>query len=444
MNNAVTPELVRWLQKPPFQFPATVNGNIPSPKFIQERKAQLNHLVNELGCLPLQHHIAGMRLWLRIDPSDGGGVGFSLDLDTVMAFVKYTARTMDNLVQHRVSNDQKFMKWVTDRVSGLPLEERRFLGFDEPHEPIEASAPEQPSQRRRSTRIPSGDGVAVVSILKQSRVAVDQPLVEKTAQKHRRVTFTNPEPFAANNQPTAKKCGVPTPKNISKDGGEIYQPQTALRASVHNERKMHCDGGGTDKTYKGKGKGKVDDDDILDTIVVAGSTGTSESFWKSGTSTGTEMNVSSASACTPIYRKPAGDFFPKDKPITEGSQAPDAKTRARVRSDRKPSTVRVTAEEPKPHSNIGARRSSRVTVIPTTRGTRQLPNSNGPMIITIVFDGRVTTFLEMVQNMEGVESTKRVTATIINIRVKAESYLAIYSKLSRTLGVASISSSPNV
>ncbi|KAF8442691.1 hypothetical protein BGX38DRAFT_1314422 [Terfezia claveryi] len=447
MNSAVIPELVRWLQKPSFQLPSLVNGNIPSPKFIQERKAQLDHLVNELGCLPLQHHITGMRLWLRIDPSDGGGLGFSLDLDTVMGFVKYTARTTDNLVQHRVSNDQKFIKWVTDRVSGLPLEERRFLGFDEPHGHIEVSAPAQPSLRHGTTRIPSGESVATVSNLQHSRVTVDQLLVERTAQKQRRVSFTDPEPFVcSSNQSTAKKWGRPPAKITPKDGGEIYQQQTALHGSVHNRRKMHFDGGGTNETYKGKGKGKgkVDDDDILDCIVVAGSTGTSESFWKSGISTGPEISAGSGSARISIHGKPAGVFFPKDKPITERSLAPNAKTLAGVRSDRKPSTFRLATEQPKFYSNIGARRSSRVTVFPTTRGTRQQPDINNPMIITIVYDGRVTTFLEMVQNMEGVESTKRVMATMINIEVKAEYYLAVYSKLSRTLGVASISSSPNI
>ena len=368
MSKEGVKSIVSWLQQPPaFQFPATVNGNIPSPKFIQDRKAQLEHLVNDLGCLPLQHHIPGMRLWLRIDPLEGGGFGFSLDLDTVMAFVKHTARTTGNLVQSRVTNDQKFMQWVTDRVSGLPLEERRSLGFNEPSDTSEASTP---NLRHRPT---SDVGVTAVPHLQQVRPmrTVHQPVIGRSTRKQRAVTFT--DPFATSN------------------------------------------------------------DDLLDTIVVARLTGTS-----AGTSTAI---AGSGAATTSIGGKPAYSTIPKQKLNTGSNTAPETKTAAKMRPRHKPSTSTTTMEEPKPQGSMGARRSSRVTA--PTAETHPLPDMNGLMHITIVYDGRLTAFLGLVQDMEGVESTKRMTATIIDVGVRTEYYHEVYDELSRTLGVSSISMSPN-
>ena len=153
MNLSHIEAIVRFYHQPPaFLFPPTVNGRIPSAAFISDRQAQLDHLVHALGCLPLQHHIPGISLWLRIDPLDGGGFGFELDLDIVWDFVRHTARTRDNLVQARVENDERFGKWVGERMHLVPREELKLLGLRMKADEAEEAAARNRGKRRRSER----------------------------------------------------------------------------------------------------------------------------------------------------------------------------------------------------------------------------------------------------------------------------------------------------
>ncbi|KAF8416878.1 hypothetical protein EV426DRAFT_703219 [Tirmania nivea] len=425
MNSEDVKQIVSWLQQPPaFQFPPTVNGNIPTTKFIKDRKAQLGHLVNELGCLPLQHHIPGIRLWLQVDPSDGGGFGFSLDLDTVIDFVKYTARTTGTLVQSRVNNDQKFMKWVSDRVSVLPLEQRRCLGFDEPRDTIEA-AQREPSLRRRSTRIQSGAVVAVVPTKRRGKLAADHPRTKTFSRENKKVTFM--KPFATNSEQSTTKGGSPSAKSSAIDAGTEVGHVAPDEHVSKRYRGMLCDNTRSDKTYKGK------DSDLLDIATDA-----IERFRKPSISNGTDMVVHSTGTLS--YRNFVRGALSKEnlKPNTE-----NAKLLAKIRPCRKSSTG-ATTKKWKLHGSIGERRSSRVTAMPTVGESLALPDTDGLMHMTLVYDGRMTTFLAMVQDMEGVESTMSMTATIIDVGVRAEYYDEVYGELSRTLGVASISSSPNI
>ncbi|KAF8436987.1 hypothetical protein BGX38DRAFT_1213362 [Terfezia claveryi] len=145
--------IVQHYHNPPaFSLPPTINGRIPSSVFIKERQAQLDHLVHVLGCLPLQHHIPGINLWLRIDPLEGGGFGFSLDLETVWGFVKHIARTRGNLIQSRESNDEKFVKWVKERVHLVPREEMKLLEFFCQEENQDREAAVKRGKLRRSGR----------------------------------------------------------------------------------------------------------------------------------------------------------------------------------------------------------------------------------------------------------------------------------------------------
>jgi len=103
-----------------------------------------------------------------------------------------------------------------------------------------------------------------------------------------------------------------------------------------------------------------------------------------------------------------------------------------------PRTTTAAMEESNPQGNIGALRSSRVAVT-TSAETHSWPDINGLVHITIVYGSRVTAFLDILQDIEGVESTKRMTATIIDVGVRAEYYHEVYGEPSRTLGIASIS-----
>ena len=458
-----TKQILAWLHRPPtFELLATVYGHIPSETFVRERKAQLDHLVTTLGCLPLQHHIVGIKLWLRIDPSDGGGFGFELELDTVLGFVKHAARTTGTLVQSRALNDEKFMKWVTERVSGLPREDQEFLGFIEPqgltHESLE-----HPTVRRKSERIFSCAVAGNPLQIRHTHEAQAEPRQPRgTASMHKRaqthVIFTNS--FPAN-------IGKPSSKGVRGSGNKLQSAADLDRGS-----KEHVEPDGNSNRHKRgrimswKAAGTVPpaqiDDEILETIVVS-SVASNTKSWNSEApvrpdprhvrrvSTGHESEfkpnrqmpsefeaIGVGARASALRPRPTG--FQKAIAGTErkGGASAGMETRARC-------TLRLRAVpmgRGEQRVNSAAQPRSGLQPLPAMLETRPGPDVdvNGFMYITIVFDGRIKPFLDMVMELDGVEAAIRVPdTTIIQIRVTAEEYENVLEQLSHTLGVASIS-----
>jgi len=445
MNSEDSKQIAVRLQQPPaFQLPTTVNGNIPTAKFIQERREQLDYLVQQLGCLPLQHHIPGIRFWLRIDPSDGGGFGFELDIDTVMGFVKHAARTTGTLVQHRVANNEKFMKWVTERVSALPLEERKYLGFIELQGPTQA-AELHPMTRRKSERT-AGTSLADGSRAQQEPT---QEIVAASMLKRERISFTNP--FT----PNSSQVGGGEPESVAKKQRTGKEPMAAAGDGQKRRRSMPC-------TSTGATAADQDEDPeveipSLDTVTASQS---STIICKSNSQNIANLKSRAqaghrriASVGTSTYGKP---FVDTD--TATASQHGTPTTRVPARADPKtPGTSsattrrmsRLAAQESgarEAQANSGAsRRSSRSTTLSTIRVAHPGAGFGGFRHITIVFDGRVNTFLEMLADMDGVESANRVPGTtIIQIRINPAEYDEVFQELSRTLGVASISASQEI